>query len=128
MEFRCFSVFLLFAVDPAPVTSNRQRNTNILRDSPTLADPQDPFWSVENLRKIAANMAQNNPQCFANVVAALNEMAVAPEFTSIRDLDVGKRYEVRYLEKIPTQYGEKIKAELVLPGASDESIFVILPT
>ncbi|KAK3927012.1 Chaperone protein DnaJ [Frankliniella fusca] len=70
-------------------------------------------------------MAENN---FADIVAAVNTIAVAPEFTSIRDLHTGAKHEVRNISRISTQYGTKLKAELRLPGGDGEAIFVVLPT
>ncbi|KAE8738032.1 hypothetical protein FOCC_FOCC016499 [Frankliniella occidentalis] len=89
----------------------------------------DPtFWTFENLREIAIKMAQENPVQFNAVVDALNGIAVAPEFTSIRDLMLNVNYEVRLAQRIATQYGSKVKLELLLPGGGGEAIFIVLPT
>ncbi len=59
-------------------------------------------------------------------VDAFNAIAVAPEFSSIRDMTFGVHYPVIQMTRIQTQYGSKIKAELQDMGG--ESIFIVLPT
>ncbi|KAK3911331.1 DNA polymerase III subunit alpha [Frankliniella fusca] len=61
-----------------------------------------------------------------SLAAAFNSIASNPEFTSIKELTPGARYEVRNMCRISTKHGSKIKAELKDLGG--ESLFVVLPS